>query len=159
MSWSVKTDAVTGMMKFSLADEDGAPVASFRLNPTDIRLASRFQEAAGWFEDLSKNAPGTATVAEVQQYNDTLEEKLGYVLGGNARETLFGVMPAVSIMPDGSLFAVEVFGKLSEAVIPEIKSRRQKMQTAASKYTAKYVPTIPDDVLDAAVKQAGALKY
>lgn len=159
MSWNVKTDAVTGMMKFSLTDEDGDPVASFRLNPTDIRLASRFQEVAGWFEDLAKNAPERGSLADIQQYNDALEEKLGYVLGGNAQETLFGVMPAVSIMPDGSLFAVEVFGKLSEAVIPEIKARRQKMQTAASKYTAKYVPTIPDEVIKQAMEQASVPGY
>lgn len=159
MAWNVKTDAVTGMMKFNLLDEDGDSAASFRMNPTDIRLATRFEEVGEFFHNLSKNAPEQATAADIQKYNDALEEKLCYVIGGNARETLFGVMPAVSIMPDGSLFAAEVFGKLSEAVIPEIEARRQKMQTAASKYTAKYVPAIPDEVIDAAVKQAGALKY
>lgn len=155
MSWNHKTDAVTGMMKFTLTDDDGDLIASFRLNPTDIRLASRFQEVAGWFENLAKNAPSAATVAEVQQYNDALEEKLDYVLGGNSRESLFGVLPAVSIMPTGDLFAVEVFGKLNEVVIPEIKARRQKMQAAAAKHTAKYVPTIPDDVITKAMEQAG----
>lgn len=155
MSWNHKTDAATGMMKFSLTDDDSDIVASFRLNPADIRLASRFQEVAGWFEDLAKNAPSTATVAEVQQYNDALEEKLAYVLGGNSRESLFGVLPAVSIMPTGNLFAAEVFDQMSGAIIPEIKARRQKMQAAASKYTAKYVPTIPDDVITRAMEQVG----
>ena len=155
MSWNVKTDAVTGMMKFSLTDDDGESVASFRLNPTDVRMASRFQEVAGWFENLSKNAPSTATVEEVKSYNDALEEKLAYILGGNSRETLFGVIPAVNIMPSGLLFAVEVFDKLTEVVIPEIINRRQKMQTAVSKHTIKYVPTIPDEAIKQAMEAAG----
>lgn len=155
MAWSHKIDAATGMIKFSMTDDDGDIVASFRLDPTDIRLASRFQEAAEWFEKLAKNAPSAATVAEVQQYNDDLEEKLGYVLGGNSRESLFDVLSAMSIMPTGNLFAVEVFDLMARAVVPEIKARRQKMQDAASKYTAKYVPTVPADVITRAMEQAG----
>lgn len=154
MSWNVKTDAVTGMMKFSMTDEDGDSVASFRLNPTDIRLATRFEEVGEFFHNLSENAPEQATAADIQKYNDALEEKLCYVIGGDCRESLFGVLPAVSIMPSGKLFALELFEKMTEAVAPEIAARRRKMQTAVSKHTSKYVPSIPADVIDAAMKEA-----
>lgn len=155
MSWNHKTDAATGMMKFSLTDDDGDIVASFRLNPTDIRLASRFQEVSEWFERLAQDAPKRDTLDDIQKYNDALEDKLDYVLGGNARASLFGVLSAVSIMPTGNLFAVEVFDQMAGSVIPEIKARRQKMQEAAAKYTAKYVPAISDDVITKAMEQAG----
>lgn len=136
--WNVKTDPITGVLKFVLTDSDGDSVASFRLNPTDVRLASRLEEVAKWFSELSENAPERATVADIQKYNDDLENKLAYVLGGNAKETLFSVLPAVSIMPDGTLFAVEVFAKLYEAVVPEINKRRNNLQAAVAKHTAKY---------------------
>lgn len=153
MGWNVKTDAISGIMKFNLLDDDSDSVASFRLNPTDIRLATRFEEVSEFFSDLSKNAPERATAADVQKYNDALEEKLCYVIGGDCRESLFGVLPAISIMPSGNLFARELFDKMAEVVVPEIAARRQKMQAAVSKHTAKYVPTIPADVIDAAMKK------
>lgn len=154
MAWNVKTDAITGMMKFNLLDEDGDSVASFRLNPTDIRLATRFEEVGEFFSNLSKNAPEQATAADIREYNDALEEKLCYVIGGNCRESLFGILPAISIMPSGKLFALELFEKMTEVVGHEIAARRQKMQTAVSKHTSKYVPTIPADVIDAAMAAA-----
>lgn len=154
MGWNVKTDASTGMMKFNLLDDDNDSVASFRLNPTDIRLATRLEEVGDFFSNLSKNAPEQATAADIQKYNDAMEEKLCYVIGGNCRESLFGVLPAVSIMPSGNLFALELFEKMIEVVAPEIAARRQKMQTAVSKHTSKYVPSISSDVIDAAMAAA-----
>lgn len=136
--WEIKTDAVSGMMKFNLVDDDGDSVAFFRINPTDIRLVSRFQEAAVWFDEMAKSAPDGSSMEVIQRFNDDLEEKLSYVLGGNSRESLFGVIPAISIMPSGNLFAVEVFEKMHEAIGPEIAARKNKLQNAVSKYTAKY---------------------
>lgn len=137
-NWNIKTDPVTGLMKFALVDSDGDVVASFRLNPTDIRMASRFEEAAVLFNNLAQNAPSDGTVAELKSYNDKLEETLADILGGNAKETLFSTISAITIMPTGALFAVEVFDEMYKAVAPEIAARKEKMQAAASKYTAKY---------------------
>lgn len=148
MAWNAKTDSVTGVMKFQLLDDDGDSVASFKLNPTDIRLPQRFEEVGEYFGNLAKNAPEQATAADVQRYNDELEEKLCYLLGGNCRESLFGAIPAISIMPSGKLFVLELFDKLTEVVGPEIVARRQKAQNAVEKYTGKYSATLSPAVMD-----------
>ena len=154
MAWNVKTDSVTGVMKFQLMDDDGDPVASFRLNPTDINLANRFVAAGEFFGNLAKNAPDSANLEEVQRYNDALEQELAKLIGGDCLESMFGVIPAISIMPSGNLFALELFEKMSEHIAPEINKRRQKMQDAVGKHTAKYVPKIPDEVINKAVAAA-----
>ena len=155
MAWNIKTDSITGVMKFALLDDDGDPVAAFRLNPTDINLANRFEAAGEFFGNLAKSAPNHADLAEVQKYNDTLEEHLAQLIGGDCRAALFGTLPAVSILPSGKLFALEIFEKMAEVVAPEIIKRRQRMQGAVSKHTTKYVPQIPPDVIANAVAAAG----
>ena len=154
MAWNVKTDSITGVMKFALLDDDGDTVASFKLNPTDINLANRFEAAGKFFGQLAKSAPDSANLTEVRQYNDTLEQELAKLIGGDCRESLFGSVPAITILPSGKLFALELFEKMSEFVAPEIIKRRQKMQDAVSKHTAKYVPQISDEVIDKAMAAA-----
>ena len=154
MAWNVKTDTITGVMKFALLDDDGDTVASFKLNPTDINLANRLEAAGEFFGDLAKNAPDSADLAYVQKYNDALEEKMAQIIGGDCRESLFGCLPAISIMPSGKLFALELFDKMSEHIGPEIAKRQERMQATVGKHTQKYVPRIPDDVIDKAMAAA-----
>ena len=154
MAWKVKTDSVTGVMKFALLDDDNDPIASFKLNPTDINLANRLEKAGEFFGNLAKNAPDSADLAQVQKYNDALEENLAQVIGGDCRASLFGNLPAITIMPSGNLFVLELFEVMTSHVAPAIIERRQKMQSAASKHTAKYVPQIPAEVIDRAVAAA-----
>lgn len=157
--WKHKVDSVTGAMKYTLTDDDGEIISTFSVLPADVRTGSRFMEVSEWFSKMADSAPENATVEEAREFNDVLEDKLCYVLGEKARVGLFAVLPATYLTPRGNLFATEVFEVLSETIGPEIKARHAKTMEAASKYTAKYVPAIPDEVIDAAVKQAGALKY
>lgn len=155
MAWNVKTDSVTGVMKFALLDDDGDTVASFKINPTDINLASRLEKAGEFFGGLAKNAPDSADLTQVQQYNDALEENLAQVIGGDCRASLFGNLPAITIMPSGKLYVLELFDVMTTHIAPTIVERRQKMQTAVDKHTVKYAPQIPAEVIDQAVAAAG----
>lgn len=157
MAWNVKSDSVTGVMKFALLDDDGDTIASFKLNPTDINLATRLEKAGEFFGDLAKSAPDSANLTQVQKYNDELEENLAKVIGGDCRVSLFGKLPAITIMPSGKLFALELFEVMTTHVAPAIIERRQKMQSAVSKHTAGYVPQIPTEVIDRAVAAAGRI--
>ena len=130
-SWKVKTDEKTGIMLFSLEDEAGTALAKFRVNPTDIRLASRMEKAA-------ESIAAMREPKEINQYDKELEDQVCLVLGEDARKILFAVMSATTVMPSGELFAVEVIETIHDSVIPELKKRRKKMAEAVEKYTAKY---------------------
>lgn len=39
----------TSIQKFTFTDDDGVVVASFRLNPADVRLVNRIRDAAEFF--------------------------------------------------------------------------------------------------------------
>ena len=129
----------SALLKFKFRDEDGEIISSFRINPADVKLAKRCAEVSGYFEDLHKRIPENATIDDVIKFNDELEEKICYLLGYDAKQSLFGQMSATTIMPDGNLFAVHIVDNIVQAVGPEVNKRQQAMAQAVAKHSAKYV--------------------
>lgn len=135
---AINTNVGSSLLKFTFSDADGEVVASFRMNPADIKLAHRCQEVQAYFKNLHNNTPESATLEDAVKFNDELEEKFCYLLGYDAKQSLFGLISATSIMGDGNMFAVTIMDKITENVGPEIQKRKQSMAAAVAKHTAKY---------------------
>ena len=99
MAQTVNTNLGSSILKFIFTDDDGDVVASFRLNPADVRLAGRVREAAEFFAQAAKEAPAEATAEDILRYNDAVEEKLR----GESPET--GVMQDMSNLSDQDYYA------------------------------------------------------
>ena len=138
MAQTVNTNLGSSILKFTFTDDDGEVVASFRLNPADVRLAGRVQEAANLFRKAAQSAPQQATAADILKYNNDVEEEICRVLGYDARDSLFGFMSATTILEDGEMFAQKILDMISEAVLPEIQKRKAALAAAVKKHTAKY---------------------
>lgn len=128
----------TGIIKFTFSDEEGDILAHFRMNPTDVNLFKRLEEVSGYFESRKNKAPTLVSVEDLVKYNKELEEKIDYLLGYNASESLFDNITATTITSDGEIFGILVFEIISEKARPEMQKRKQKMIAAADKYTEKY---------------------
>lgn len=138
MAKPVNTSINSGLLKFTFTDSDGDVFASFKLNPADIRLVGRCEEIAKYFGERENVAPQNASMADMVKLDDELEEKICYLLGYDARSTLFDMMSATTILPDGDLFVTKVMQRIQEAVGLELRKRKQNMQKAVNKHTAKY---------------------
>lgn len=121
--------------KFRFFDSDGDLIGKCRINPADPKLVHRCEEVSEYFGE-KKGEPKNA--AELAALNDEIEEKICYLLGYDAKDELFGMLPACSVLPDGELFVGKVMEKIMEYLEPEIKKRKENMQAAISKHTAKY---------------------
>lgn len=138
MSKLIDTSLSSGLMKFTFTDTDGDVIASFKLNPADIKLAARCEEVSKYFEEQGDALPHNADISHAVKLNDELENKICYLLGYDAHDSLFGMLSAVTILPDGDLFAVKVMQRIQEVIGPELRKRKQNMQKAVNKHTAKY---------------------
>ena len=138
MAQTVNENLGSSILKFTFTDDDGEVVASFRLNPADVRLAGRVQESANLFRKAAQSAPEQATAADILKYNNDVEEEICRVLGYDARESLFGFMSATTILADGEMFAQKILKRIEEAVLPEIQKRKAALAAAVKKHTAKY---------------------
>lgn len=126
------------LVKFTFSDDDGEVLASFRINPADIKLGKRCQEVSEYFQSAQATMPQNQSLEEMAEINDRLEEKIVYLLGYDAHQSLFGVISAMTVCDDGDIFAFKVLNKIVEAVEPEMRKRKQAMADAMSKHTAKY---------------------
>lgn len=134
---AVNTNIGSSLLKFTFTDQDGDVVASFKINPADVKLAQRCQELSDYYQKIAENTSETESIEEAVKFNDELEGKICYLLGYDARATLFGMISATSVMADGNMFAVHVMNKIVEVAGPEIEKRKKSMAKAA-KHTAKY---------------------
>lgn len=135
---AIKNNIGNSVMTFSFTGDDGYEYASFRVNPTDVKLAKRFQEVGEYFKNIGDRLPENASLDDVFQFNEELEEKVCQLLGYDAKQSLFGQVSATSIMEDGNLFVLHVFNVIAEKVAPELQKRKQSMANAVAKHTAKY---------------------
>lgn len=135
---SVNTSISSSLMTFNFRDEDDTVVASFKMNPADVKLAKRCEELAAYFEKLHEALPVQHSMDDLVKLNDEMEEKICYLLGYNARQSLFGMISATSIMADGKMFVVTVVDVITENIAPVVKQRVEAMAAAVEKHTAKY---------------------
>ncbi len=138
MAQTVNESLGSSILKFTFTDNDGDVVASFRLNPADVRLVNRIREAAEFFANAAQEAPVSATAEDILQYNNAVEDKICYVLGYDARQSLFGFMSATTVLDDGEIFAKKILAKIEEAAVQEIRKRKEALMAAVKKHTAKY---------------------
>lgn len=116
---------------------NGEVIASFRMNPSDIRVAERAREISAYFKDNSEKYAELSGAEFLAQYDRELTEKINYLLGYDASETLFGNVSATTILPDGKMFATVIMETISKHIGEAMKSRFEKFK-AVAKYTAKY---------------------
>ena len=135
---NTNTNIGSSLLKFTFTDEDGECLASFHINPADIKLGQRCQEVAAFFKSFQAEIPANATMEDAIKLNDLMEDKICYLLGYDAKQSLFGLVSATAIMVDGNMFAYHVLNKITEALGPELKKRQQRVKKAMAKYTEKY---------------------
>ena len=134
---AIQTNLGATFQKYQFMD-DGDVIASFRMNPADIKLSQRLQEAGAFFENLGSQMPENATFEDALKLNDSIEEKVCYVLGYDAKASLFGQLSATSLMSDGNMFVIHVVDTIKKHALPEIEKRNKAMAEAVAKHTAKY---------------------
>lgn len=133
---NVATKVSLGRMTFTFTDENDEVFSSFRMNPADVNLAKRCEEVVAKYSGREDKT--MTTVSEVADYGAELEEQICYILGYDARESTFGEISALTVLPDGQLFGLLVLETIAEKVKPVVAERAKEMQAAVQKYTAKY---------------------
>ena len=135
---TIKTSISDSVMLFTFSDFNEDVVASFRMNPADVKLAKRCNEISDYFANIRDGISNISTLQDAINLNDEIEGKVCYLLGYDARSSLFSQISATSIMADGNMFVTTVIKVIADHVGYEIEKRKKSMLAAVEKYTAKY---------------------
>lgn len=136
MGQIVNSNVSLGKLTFTFTDEGGEVFASFKLNPMDVNVAKRCDEVAGLFD--KKSDWELTSIDDLLQCNKEIEDKISYILGYDAREGLFGNVPATTLLESGEMFFEVVLKTVADAVKSETEKRTSRMREAVEKYTSKY---------------------
>lgn len=128
------TQINTGLQEFRFTDNSGKVFASFFMNPGDLNVAKRFDDAARFF---AKNRGKKMNLVEFTAFNRVLEKKVAAAIGCK-RDDIFGKVPAATVLPDGDFFVAKVLKVVSDAVRAETARRRKVRMDAVNKYAGKY---------------------
>lgn len=139
---AINTKLGSSFLKFTFSDEDDNVIAWFRINPFDLKLAQRFQEASEFFKHIKDQTPETPTREDLVRFNNEIEEKICHILGYDAKDSLFGQISATSVMSDGTMFVNIIVEKILSSIGPEIERRQKSMNKAVEKHTAKYADQV-----------------
>ena len=123
----------TGVQHFQFTDLDGHCFAHFSVNPTDINLAARAAEVSSFLNGIDDNL----TVEQTAELNREIEDKIAFVIGCD-RQDIFAEISALTVFPDGSIYAQIVMDKIIETIEPALEQRKKSMQTAHDKYVKTY---------------------
>lgn len=133
---TINSNIAVGKLNFTFTDEDGDVFASFRLNPADVNVAKRCEEVGTYF--AGRKDLDFSSIDDVLRCNQEMEDKISYILGYDAHESLFGNIPATTVMESGEMFVMVVVKTIADAVKSEAKKRASRMKEAVEKYTSKY---------------------
>lgn len=128
----------SGLIKRELIDEDGDVVASYKLDPTDVKLAMRLEECSEFFEKFGKNLPKNSGLKELFEFNRQIEEKIDYILGKDASKSIFSEYSAVSFDDNGTMFIEKVYECLKKDLEGVLNSRAKAMSRRAEKLAKPY---------------------
>ena len=126
------------LTRYQFTDDDGDVFAWFHMNPLDIRIAKRAAASAKRFEEIIKAAGEASTVDDLIRLDEEITEVINGILGYDARDSLFGLMSATTVLPDGRLFVAVVLETISENLQSDIKSRITSLEKAVHRHTNKY---------------------
>ena len=126
----------TDKKTFTFTDQSGEVVASCVLHSADIGTYQRCMKVMEYFQ--GNPAEGVETLEQYAAFNETIEVKVCYILGYDARSELFGRIAAAVVLPDGRPFVRVVLDAIAGELNRAEQERRDKRMEAVQKHTAKY---------------------
>ena len=127
MAKVINTKIDDGIFIFTFTNNEDEVFSSFKLNPTDINVASRAEELTEYFEQLKDSIQKVDSGKKMAELNKQIEDKINYLLGYEASKDLFKEpITATTVFGNGQVFAYIVLDKIAEASHQKSKRERRK---------------------------------
>lgn len=130
-----------GLKSYEVKDIDGTLLGTLYVNPADIGIAARLEEARRAIQQLADGlaSDADADVDKIIEADKLIREQVNYIFGSDASSVFFKGVSALALLPDGSM----VFEKVLQAAVPiiedavgkAIKASQMRVQKHAGAYT------------------------
>ena len=124
-----------GLKSYEVKDIDGTLLGTLYVNPADIGIAARLEEARRAIQQLADGlaADADAGVDQIIEVDKLIREQINYIFGSDASSVFFKGVSALALLPDGTM----VFEKALQAAVPIIEDAVGKAVKASQKRVQK----------------------
>ena len=123
-----------GLKSYEVKDIDGTLLGTLYVNPADIGIAARLEEARRAIQQLADGLAADAGVDQIIEADKLIREQINYIFGSDASSVFFKGVSALALLPDGTL----VFEKPLQAAVPIIEDAAGKAVKASQKRVQKH---------------------
>ena len=124
-----------GLKSYEVKDIDGTLLGTLYVNPADIGIAARLEEARRAIQQLADGLAADAGVDQIIEADKLIREQINYIFGSDASSVFFKGVSALALLPDGTM----VFEKALQAAVPIIEDTVGKAVKASQKRVQKHV--------------------
>lgn len=123
-----------GLKSYEVKDIDGTLLGTLYVNPADIGIAARLEEARRAIQQLADGLAADADVDQIIEADKLIREQINYIFGSDASSVFFKGVSALALLPDGTM----VFEKVLQAAVPIIEDAVGKAVKASQKRVQKH---------------------
>ena len=123
-----------GLKSYEVKDIDGTLLGTLYVNPADIGIAARLEEARSAIQQLADGLAADAGVDQIIEADKLIREQINYIFGSDASSVFFKGVSALALLPDGTM----VFEKALQAAAPIIEDAVGKAVKASQKRVQKH---------------------
>ena len=123
-----------GLKSYEVKDIDGTLLGTLYVNPADIGIAARLEEARRAIQQLADGLAADAGVDQIIEADKLIRERINYIFGSDASSVFFKGVSALALLPDGTM----VFEKALQVAVPIIEDAVGKAVKASQKRVQKH---------------------
>lgn len=123
-----------GLKSYEVKDIDGTLLGTLYVNPADIGIAARLEEARRAIQQLADGLAADAGVDQIIEADKLIREQINYIFGSDASSVFFKGVSALALLSDGTM----VFEKALQAAVPIIEDAVGKAVKASQKRVQKH---------------------
>ena len=123
-----------GLKSYEVKDIDGTLLGTLYVNPADIGIAARLEEARRAIQQLADGLAADAGVDQIIEADKLIRERINYIFGSDASSVFFKGVSALALLPDGTM----VFENALQAAVPIIEDAVGKAVKASQKRVQKH---------------------
>ena len=123
-----------GLKSYEVKDIDGTLLGTLYVNPADIGIAARLEEARRAIQQLADGLAADAGVDQIIEADKLIREQINYIFGSDASSVFFKGVSALALLPDGTM----VFEKALQVAVPSLEDAVGKAVKASQKRVQKH---------------------
>ena len=130
-----------GLKSYDIEDADGTTLGTIYVNPADLGLPARMEEARKAVQTLADSLGKDVDAEKISDIDRQIKEQVNYIFGCDASAVFFKGISALAMCDDGAMVLEKVFAAIAPIIADAVGSAIKASEQRMKKHTAVYADT------------------